>query len=76
MTSRREIKGKIADMTYFECKICGCSFSGHCDWKELATHIEEDHEQPGVWLLTPEENLNKFNRRIHDSVRQQLEAQV
>jgi len=34
-------KNKTNQLTYWECQECKCSFSGHCDNKELSDHLWE-----------------------------------
>jgi hypothetical protein len=50
--------------THWECQLCFCSFSGHCDEKELKTHVAEDHNRPDAWFATPDEFEDLFKKRV------------
>jgi len=32
------------------CRVCDCSFSGHCDDKELLSHVIDEHPNEDVFL--------------------------
>ena len=55
----KEMKG-----TYWECQLCKCSWSGECDWKELVTHLDEDHGRDDVWLAPPDVFEDLFHRVV------------
>ena len=44
---------------YWECNICHCSFSGHCDREELMDHVYEEH-----YAVLDEVHEELFTKRI------------